>query len=278
MRQTLLVIDGDHLLFRNIHQLGQLSFQGKQTGGFYGFIGSLNKVINNYSPDRTVICWGDRRENLWRRKKYPEYKAKRKPTEVNFAEQLNWLTECIGNIGVEQLLIKTYEADDLIAHIVTKQKRLMNIIILTGDKDLRQLVTDSHPWVRVLSDKKGESTVYDETKVFEEHGVFPHELTRLLSIVGDKSDNIPGVPGVGEKTALKYMNSQASQSEIEKIDNCTELELWEELINIRNLTIEEVVNEIPEYPLDFDVAYDVLVKTGCKNGLHDKLLKIRQNL
>jgi len=278
-KPILFLIDGDHLFYRSLHALIDFSYNGKGTGGFYGFINSLNKMLDEYEVDEMVICWGDKRKNLWRVKKFPEYKGKRTPLEINFNEQWNWITSILENIGVIQLKVATQEADDLIGHIVNKQKENFNILIISGDKDLRQLIEDrSDGWVHVGVEKSGKMTVFNTQKIMDEYGFMPSQLPYFFALTGDKSDNIPGVPGIGPISAKKVILGTASKKIMSKIDNCKELELWESLINLRCTNLDNIVNLIGEPKQNQDLVYKILEETGCTNSLTEKIIEISKRI
>jgi len=284
MKQSslILLVDGDHLFYRCLHQFIDFNYRGQFTGGFYGFIGSFNRMLKEYKPDKVVICWGDRRENLWRRELYSEYKGTRKPLRINFEQQLKWTVETLSCCGVSQLKVEKYEADDLIAHIVNRQFHKLNnfnILIVSGDKDLRQLVKDGENWVRVAAEIKGQTIIYDEKKVKEKMGVSPNDLPLYLAIVGDRSDNIPGISGIGPKTAIKYINGEASAKKIKQIESDTTLENWKTLVDIRNMKLTSPIkNMIKGCNNDWNIVEKILTEAGCANTLTEKLQNIKNEI
>lgn len=284
MRPLLTLVDGDHLFKRNVHKFENFNHNGMMTGGFYGTINSMNKIAN-MGADEVCVLWGDFRGNLWRRKEYTEYKAKRDvdvdPVKVKQERnQLQAIFSMFDKLAVTQLKVDTQEADDLIAHICNKQKQKFNIIILTGDKDLRQLIreeNDEQGYVHVLTEGKGTSKTYNVKTFTEEYGFGPEQLVEFLSVVGDKSDGIPGVSGVGAKGALKHILGQANSRIKNKIAACDDLDLFRRLIDLTNTNINNIVNSIPKSSTE-ESYYDLLVKFGCQGSLDDKCNSIYEQM
>lgn len=226
MKADVLVIDGRHALWRTSDAFRDLSAEvdGETigTGGLYGFLGLALRVHARYGG-RTVVAWeGDRSKNF-RSKLFPAYKARdveRSPEErelINdMADQERRLMEMLTALGVEQYLADGCEADDVIGRIAFADSlNGKHVLIYSGDSDLRQLVRDGGGQagaVRVCAPDpfRHKDKLYDECAVEEKHGVKPRLLAHLKALCGDASDNIPGVRGVGPKTAASLINHYGS--------------------------------------------------------------------
>jgi len=213
MKADIIILDGRHLLWRTVDAFGMLSAElgdvEVATGGIYGFLSVAIRIHQRYGG-RVIVAWEGR--NNFRYKLYPEYKKKSEPDE----ERLEFIQEMIDQetrlkailraIGVDQYRGIRCEADDVIgslAHYYAEAKR--RVVIYTGDSDLRQLVDDL---VTVVAPgRRGNDTVFDEEAVIAKHEVSPPRLADLKALAGDSSDNIPGVKGVGPKTAAKLINA-----------------------------------------------------------------------
>lgn len=196
--KTLVLLDSNSLLNRAYYALPDLTDrQGRPTGAIHGYLSMLVKLISRYSPDKIVAAF-DRKAPTFRKEMYEGYKATRKPMPDDLAAQLQPLKELLSLMNIPICEKDGYEADDVIG---TLAKRFSGkTYIVTGDRDSWQLIG---PDTTVLYTKRGITEVeeMDETRLKEEYGLTPSQVIDLKSLMGDASDNIPGVPGVGEKTA-----------------------------------------------------------------------------
>ena len=202
---TFLIIDGNSLAHRAFHAIPLLSTsQGIITNAVYGFTNMLLKILAGQPTQMVAVCF-DKGKITFRHSDYKEYKAHRKPTPDELRPQFPLLKELLRAMRIQTLECENYEADDLIGTLVTHAEKagLINII-LTGDQDALQLVS---PQTRVLLTKKGitELKEYTEEKVQERFGVTPALFADFKGLTGDQSDNIPGVPGIGPKTAASLL-------------------------------------------------------------------------
>lgn len=202
--KKLLLIDGMSSAYRAFYAIrGLTNSQGLPTNAVFGFIQILRKVLSDYQPDYVAIA-GDAKGETFRHQLYKEYKIHRKPMPSELIVQLPLIKRVAAGYRIPWLEAPGYEADDILAGLVGQAKdRDIKTYILTGDKDMMQLVDEV---VNVISPYK-EGKVYDVRAVEERYGVPPSKLGDLLALMGDSSDNIPGIPGVGEKTAVKLLNS-----------------------------------------------------------------------
>ncbi len=206
MKERLMILDGSSLMFRAFYALPLLtSPQGEYTNAVHGFSNMLVKMIQEYKPDRMVVAF-DKSRHTFRTELYADYKGTRGATPEEFSEQVPILRDFLGAWGIPFIEIDNYEADDIIGTIASRAARDggYDTLIVTGDRDAFQLI---RPDVRVLFTKKGisEIAVFDEAAFREAYGFEPIRLIDLKGLMGDSSDNIPGVPGVGEKTAKKLL-------------------------------------------------------------------------
>ncbi len=201
---SVLLVDGYSLIFRGFHALPLLSSGGVYTNAVQGFFSMLLKALADYQPDALCVMM-DAHAPTFRHTLYEEYKGTRKPTPEELRPQLPLVREMLTAMGVKMFEMEGYEADDLLgtaARLAEAEGR--NAYILTGDRDSLQLVGGR---TRVILTKTGisESLLLDADKVLEVYGYTPGQVTDMKGLMGDSSDNIPGIAGVGEKTALKLI-------------------------------------------------------------------------
>lgn len=202
MSNTFLVIDGSNFLFRAFHALPPLkSPDGRPTGAIRGVINMFGRLLKEFDPKYMAVVF-DASGKTFRNELYPDYKAHRPPMPEDLRVQIEPLYEIIDYLGYPRLIIPGVEADDVIATLAldAKQKGLRTIIA-SSDKDLTQLIDDGV--INMYDGMKNE--MLDREGVFEKYGVYPESIRDYLSLMGDSSDNIPGIPGVGPKTAAKWL-------------------------------------------------------------------------
>lgn len=213
MEERIVIIDGNSLINRAFYALPPLTTkEGKHTNAIYGFVTMLLKVIEDYKPDYMGVAF-DKKAPTFRHKEFTDYKAGRRKMPPELAEQLEPLKEVLDAFNIYRIELEGFEADDLIGTLAKYcEGNGLESLIVTGDRDALQLTSDT---TKVLFTKKGISQleIYDATKVMEDYEVTPTQFIDLKGLMGDKSDNIPGVPGVGEKTAIKLLK------EFETIEN-----------------------------------------------------------
>lgn len=204
----LLVIDGNSILSRAFYGIRPLTTKsGLHTNGIYGFYNILNKLIEETAPDSAAVAF-DLRAPTFRHKAFDGYKAGRKPMPEELAEQLPVLKKLLDLLGIPRLEAEGFEADDILGTEANACcQNGQQCVIATGDRDSLQLVGDCVT-VFLASTKAGRpnTTVYDVPKIMETYGVSPLSLIEVKALMGDASDRIPGVPGVGEKTALSLIS------------------------------------------------------------------------
>ena len=210
MADKFLVIDGSSLIHRAFFALPPLTTRkGQHTGAVYGFLRMFHKLLQDVKP-RWVAAAFDKSRKTFRNKLYADYKGQRKPTPPELKEQFPLCMEVLQSMGIPALELDDYEADDIIGTFAKKLDPGLDVVIVTGDRDELQLIDNR---TRVMYTKKGISDIklYDNAAFAEDYeGLVPLQLIDLKGLMGDTSDNIPGVPGVGPKTALKLIAEYGS--------------------------------------------------------------------
>jgi DNA polymerase I len=217
----LLLLDGHSLAYRAFFALPAENFAtstGQTTNAVYGFTSMLIKVLSEEKPTHVAVAF-DRSEPTFRHEQYTEYKAGRTKAPDEFRSQISLIFEVLDVLGVSRLSVPGFEADDIIATLATQaEAHGMDTLIVTGDRDTFQLITDH---VTVLYNSRGVSDMkrYDPPGLFEKYGLTPAQYPDFAALRGDNSDNLPGIPGVGEKTATKWIVEFGSlQSLVDRVD------------------------------------------------------------
>lgn len=256
---TYLLVDGNSLTYRAFFALppDMATASGQVTNAVFGFTSMLINVLKDHEPDGILVAF-DRPEPTFRHEAEPEYKAQREAAPDILRQQMGLVREVLDSLGIQQVEAAGWEADDLIASAVDRLvERGDDVIIVTGDRDSYQLVADPH--VKVLYNKRGVSdyALYDEAGIEERTGVAPSLYPQYAALRGDNSDNLPGVPGVGEKTAAKLINKYGGLDGIfEHVDEQTpklreNLGLHEERAR-KNLELMLLRHDAPLDSVDFD--------------------------
>lgn len=204
----LMLVDGMALLFRAYFATavtGQfmVNSKGVPTNGVYGFVKHFLTAVSSFKPSHVAVCW-DMGSTTFRTDMYDGYKANRPQAPIELVPQFDLVKEVVEAFDVPNIGVKGYEADDCIGTIAKQVKNQANVKILTGDKDILQLI-DERISVILLQKGFGNYLVHNEQSFFEEKGINPKQMIDLKAFMGDPSDNYPGVKGIGEKTALKLL-------------------------------------------------------------------------
>ena len=207
MDHPFIVIDGNSLMYRAFFalQTPMTSRDGTPTGALHGFLGMLLKLVDR-KPSHMAVAF-DVHGPTFRHHKYDEYKAGRRPTPDELRTQMPILKDILRLMGIAVVECPSYEADDILGTLSRRAEAAgLDVLLVTGDRDALQLTTDH---THVLLTKKGitDTVEYDPATLKEAYGLTPDHMRDLKALMGDSSDNIPGVPGVGEKTALKLLES-----------------------------------------------------------------------
>ena len=196
--KNFLIVDGNSILNRAFYGVRTLTnSKGLHTNAVYGMVTMLTKQIEKYNPEYLAIAF-DMRAPTFRHKMYDGYKANRKGMPEDLAIQLPYAKKAASAIGFKIIEKEGYEADDILgtlASIASESDEEIHTLIMTGDRDSLQLITDK---VHVLLATNNDYILFDKSSFFEKYGVQPEQFVDVKAIMGDSSDNIPGIPGIGE--------------------------------------------------------------------------------
>ena len=223
MSKKILLIDGHSILNRAFYGLPDLTnSEGKHTGAVYGFLNILFRILEEEKPEYLTVAF-DLHEPTFRHKMYEAYKGTRKPMPLELREQVPLIREVLTAMGVKTVSMAGYEADDLLGTLAFRsEKQGMEVTILSGDRDLLQLATDKI-MIRLPKTSRGKTTIenFHAEQVLEKYQVTPPQIIELKALMGDSADNIPGIPGVGEKTATKlivqYGSIESAHEHLEEV-------------------------------------------------------------
>jgi DNA polymerase-1 len=258
-RPRLLLLDGHSLAYRAFYALPVENFStstGQPTNAVYGFTSMLINVLRDERPSHIVVAFDVSRQSF-RTERYQEYKANRSETPADFRGQVSLVQEVLAALRVPVVQKEGYEADDVIATLVAQAVEAgMDVLICTGDRDAFQLVREG---VTVLYPRKGVSDLarMDPAAVLARYGVGPENYRAVAALVGETSDNLPGVPGVGEKTAAKWINQYGDfdgvVAHVDQIKGKVGDSLREHLAGVlRNHELNRLVDDLdlPVHPVD----------------------------
>jgi DNA polymerase-1 len=273
MSKRLLLIDGHSMAYRAFYALPAENFttaSGQHTNAIYGFATMLLSLLSSEKPTHVAVAF-DVSRKTFRSEIFPEYKANRAKTPDEFRSQMSYLHELVSAFGITQFEVEGYEADDVIATITKRaEKEGAEVFICTGDRDSFQLVNDK---TTVLYPKRGVSDLARMTPdaVQEKYGMSPTQYPDFAALRGDPSDNLPSIPGVGEKTAAKwvveYGSLQELLSNVDKVGGKVGQALRDAIDNvIRNRELTQLVAEVP-----LDLNIDALAWSGVDENLTNPL-------
>lgn len=270
-KSKLVIIDGNSLMHRAFYALPNLTnSKGLHTNVIYGFVNMLYKIQEEFKPDYIGIAY-DRKAPTFRHEEYPEYKAGRLKMAEEMVEQIPVLKEVIAAMNIKQIEIDGYEADDIIGTVsaLCTQKEV-SAIIITGDRDAFQLINDH---VHVFITKKGISEMieFDREKLMEVYQITPEQVIDMKGLMGDASDNIPGVPGIGEKTALELIKQfETLESTLENFSQVKKNKVRENLETYRDqaLLSKRLATIIKDVPIDINIE-DFIVNAPDNSMLYN---------
>lgn len=241
---VILIIDGTNLIYRNyfVHSYRKTK-SGVHTGGLYGTIRSIQSYINTFNPKQVYVCF-DKSEYTFRSKMYPDYKMNRVETDKELLDQFVMLKEYCNLVNFPFIEIDLFEADDIIGSLACRAKEFnLHPYIVSGDRDLLQLI---HKGIDVMYLSNKGPIIYSENQFEEEYNIKIGQYIEYKALVGDPSDNIPGIPGIGKKSAAKllglYNSLDGIYENIEElkgkqkqtvIDNNDKVYLYKELLTIK---------------------------------------------
>ena len=256
MADKFLVIDGSSLIHRAFFALPPLmTKQGLHTGAVYGLCNMLLKLLGDLQPAYMAVAF-DKSRKTFRTELYADYKGQRKPTPSELSEQFPLAMKVLGTMGIPTLELDNYEADDIIGTFAVHAPEDVEVIIVTGDRDELQLVDTR---TKVYYTKRGISDIqiFDEAEFAANYeGLVPKQLIELKGLMGDASDNIPGVPGVGPKTALKLIKEYGDvETVLENIDKVSGKALKAKLADNKEsaLLSKKLATICTEAPVDTDI-------------------------
>ena len=250
MNKTLVIIDGNSIINRAFYALPEMSNkEGLKTNAIYGFTNMLLKIIDTYNPTHISVAF-DRKAPTFRHIEFKEYKAGRKKMPDELREQFEPLKDLLDKFNIHRLEIDGYEADDIIGTVSKiAEDNGFKVYIVTGDKDAIQLACNK---TTTLITKKGVGEVeeYDYDSVIEKYEMTPTQFIDLKGLMGDKSDNIPGVPGIGEKTGIKLIKEFSSIEgifdNIDSIKGSTKKKLEENKeLAIMSKKLATIIRDVP---------------------------------
>ena len=207
--KTVMLLDGNSLVYRAFFALSEADMRtsnGDPTVSIYGFLTMLFNLIADHRPDGMAVAF-DLPHPTFRHEKLETYKAGRAKTPDDLLQQIPKVKQVLASLGIKTIELQGFEADALLATLATQaNSNEITATVITGDRDIYQLVSD--PYIKVLYNRRGVSDyiLFDEEAIKEKTGVLPKDYVKYAALRGDKSDNLPGIPGVGEKTAAKLVN------------------------------------------------------------------------
>lgn len=265
-RPRLMLMDGHSLAYRAFFALPAENFTtatGQPTNAIYGFASMLANTLRDEAPTHFAVAF-DVSRKTWRSAEFTEYKANRSATPDEFKGQVELIGELLDAMGAQRFAVDGFEADDIIATLATQAETAgFEVLIVTGDRDSFQLVSD-HTTVLYPTKGVSELTRFTPEKVFEKYGLTPAQYPDFAALRGDPSDNLPGIPGVGEKTAAKWINQFGSFAElverVEEVKGKAGQNLRDHLESVKlNRRLTELARdvELPKTVVDLErAAYD----------------------
>ncbi|MGR8011171.1 DNA polymerase I [Streptomyces hypolithicus] len=287
-RPRLLLMDGHSLAYRAFFALPAENFttaSGQTTNAIYGFASMLANTLRDEAPTHFAVAF-DVSRKTWRSEEFADYKANRSKTPDEFKGQVELIGELLDAMGADRFAIDGFEADDVIATLATQAEAAgFEVLIVTGDRDSFQLITEH---VTVLYPTKGvsELTRFTPEKVEEKYGLTPQQYPDFAALRGDPSDNLPGIPGVGEKTAAKWINQFGSFADLveraDEVKGKAGQNFRDHLEAVKlNRRLTEMVRdvELPKGPQDLERApYDRAALTGVLDILEIRNPSLRERL
>ena len=285
--KRIIIIDGNSLINRAYYaiQRPMITRDGLYTQGVYGFLNILNKAVKDYEPGYLAVAF-DRKAPTFRHEEYAEYKAGRKKMPPELAMQMPLLKEVLEAMNIKILEIDGFEADDILGTVARRgEEEGLEPLIITGDRDSFQLATKV---TKIIYTKRGitEMELYDEDAMYEKYGFSPRQFIDYKGLMGDPSDNIPGLPGVGEKTASKLIHEFGSIANLlDSTDQISSPKLRKNIEENAQLALmsRRLAEINTNVPIEIDFAefrleepdYDALISVYTKLEFNSFLKKLR---
>ena len=266
MKDTFLLVDGNSLMHRAYHALPLMDADGIYTNAIYGFFSMLLKVIREEKVQYLAVCF-DEHAPTFRHTVYPEYKAGRSETPPELRQQFDTIRTLLDDLKIRRFSLQGWEADDLLGTLsLLGAESGVAPLLLTGDRDALQLVGSG---TELMFTRKGisETIRFDTSKVYEEYGITPQQVTDWKGLAGDSSDNIPGVPGVGDKTAVKLLQEYGTlENVLENAEN-VKGKLGEKLITFADQArfCKDLATIRRDAPVEFSL--DACILPDLKQGI-----------
>ena len=254
-KEKLLLLDGNSLAYRAFFALPLLTNDsGIHTNATYGFTMMLQKIVEEEQPTKMLVAF-DAGKTTFRHESYGEYKGGRQKTPPELSEQFSYIRKLIDAYNIKRYELDLYEADDIIGTLARQASDEMDVIIVSGDKDLTQLATEN---VTVYVTRKGITDIekYTPAHIEEKYGLTPLQIIDMKGLMGDASDNIPGVPGVGEKTAIKLLKEHGTVENLyAAIDSLKASKMKEKLVENEELAhlSKKLATIYTEAPIEISV-------------------------
>lgn len=266
MGGKLLILDSNSILHRCFHALPSLTTKkGELVNAVYGFLLVLFKAIKEIQPDYVVACF-DFPAKTFRHQKFSDYKATRPPLPRDLASQIPKLKEILLVLKVPFFEKEGFEADDIISTVAKKaENKVSEIYILSGDFDTLQLASKKIK-IQILTKGIKEPLIFDEKKVLEKFGILPNQIPDFKALVGDQSDNIPGLPGIGEKTAVQILKNFGSLENFYKKSQSENLKAQIKKILIENKEKVFLFRELAKLKNDLNLDFKI---EECRFGKFD---------
>lgn len=276
MTKKLVLVDGNSIAYRAFFALPLLSNdKGIHTNAIYGFTTILTRILEEEKPTHMLVAF-DAGKTTFRHKTFTEYKGGRQKTPPELSEQFSFIRELLDVYGISRYELTNYEADDIIGTLsLTAEKEDFEVKVITGDKDLLQLVS---PKTTVAITKKGitEVDAFTPEKIDETYGISSNQIIDMKGLMGDKSDNIPGVEGIGEKTALKLLKEFGSVEEVlNSIDQISGKKMKERLEENKETALmsKDLATIMRDSPIEISLA-----ETEYKGYDKEKLVALYKEL
>ncbi len=289
-KEKFILIDGNSLMYRAFYALPMtmMNKDGLHTNVIYGFVNMINKLLEEYKPKYLAIAF-DTKAPTFRHEEYTEYKAKRPKMPEEMAEQIPYLKQVLDAMRIKRIEVDGYEADDIIGTLSRlSDKEDIHTLIVTADRDVFQLITSN---VHVLITRKGISDIveFDREKLIEQYSVSPEQVIDLKGLMGDASDNIPGIPGVGEKTALYLLKEFYNiDNLLNNIDKIKRTKVRENVSNNKEIALlsKQLATINKNVPVDTELEnyiyegadYDSLINLYRKMGFRSLLERVGKTL
>lgn len=254
--ERLFLLDGMALAYRAYFAFIQrplINSKGINTSAIYGFVTALMKILEDEKPEHVAVVF-DTKEPTFRHKMFKEYKATRQKMPEDMASQMEKLKEVVRAFNTPLIEVPGYEADDIIGTLARRaEKEKVTTYMVTGDKDFMQLIS---PYIKMFKPgKSGDVEIVEEKGVLEKFGVTPEKVIDVLALIGDKSDNVPGVPGIGDKTAIPLIQKYGSLENLyEHVEEIPQKGVREKLIANKEIAFlsKQLVTIHTEVPVDIN--------------------------